>query len=94
MVGAAVIAKVAGSRSFPEPLTVDISGSVDDAVGWIQRNLRKGVPVIGGTQTISDALVTNVLEPLRKFLVWLPWLVVVGAIGGGGVGQQGLAARA
>ncbi len=80
VVGAAVIAKVAGSRSFPQSLTVDISGSVDDAVGWIQRNLRKGVPVIGGTQTISDALVTNVLEPLRKFLVWLPWLVVVGAV--------------
>ncbi len=78
VVGAAVIAKVAGSRSFPQPLTVDITGSVDDAVGWIQRNLRKGIPVIGGTQTISDALVTNVLEPLRKFLVWLPWLVVVG----------------
>jgi glycine betaine/proline transport system permease protein len=80
VVGAAVIAKVAGSRTFPQSLTVDITGSVDDAVGWIQRNLRRGVPLIGGTQTISDALVTNVLEPLRKFLVWLPWLVVVGGL--------------
>ena len=80
VVGAALVAKVAGSRSFPGSLTVDISGSVDDAVGWIQRNLRKGVPLIGGTQTISDALVTNVLEPLRKFLVWLPWLVIVVAL--------------
>jgi glycine betaine/proline transport system permease protein len=35
------------------------------------------VPVIGGTQSISDWLVTNVLEPLRSFLTWLPWLVVI-----------------
>ena len=46
-------------------------------VDWTQDNLRKGIPVIGGTQNISDQLVIHVLEPLREFLVWLPWLVVV-----------------
>ncbi|MGD9996084.1 MAG: ABC transporter permease [Ilumatobacteraceae bacterium] len=66
---------------FPSWLTVDISGSVNDAVRWVQDNLRNDVPVIGGTQSINDFLVRDVLEPMRRFLVWLPWLVVVVAIG-------------
>ena len=48
-----------------------------DIVEWVNDNLRNGVPVIGGTQAISDFLVTNMMEPVREFLVWLPWLVVV-----------------
>jgi glycine betaine/proline transport system permease protein len=43
----------------------------------VQRNLRHGVPIIGGTQAINDFLVADVLEPIRAFLVWLPWLMVV-----------------
>jgi len=37
---------------IPDALTVDISGTINDAVGWVQDNLRKGVPIIGGTQAI------------------------------------------
>jgi glycine betaine/proline transport system permease protein len=62
---------------FPSWLTVDISGAVNDAVDWVQRNIRRGVPIIGGTQAINDFLVTDVLEPLRSFLVWVPWLTIV-----------------
>jgi glycine betaine/proline transport system permease protein len=72
-----LITKLLGSSTFPESLTIDIAPPVDDITGWVNANLREGVPIIGGTQSISDALVTNVLEPLRKFLVWVPWLVVV-----------------
>ena len=50
----------------------------------MQDNLRKGVPVIGGTQSISDFLVTNVLEPLPR----VPRLVAV-ARGRRGVGCVG-----
>jgi glycine betaine/proline transport system permease protein len=73
----AVLAKLADVTDVPSALTIDISGTINDAVGWVQDNLRKDVPVIGGTQAINDFLVTNVLEPLRKFLVWVPWLVIV-----------------
>ncbi len=79
VVVSAVVAKVADLTEVPSALTIDISGTINDAVGWVQDNLRTGVPLIGGTEAINDFLVTNVLEPLRKFLVWLPWLLVVSA---------------
>jgi len=79
---AATVAKVADLSTFPAALTVDISGSINDAVGWVQDNLRKDVPLIGGTESINDFLVTKVLEPLREFLVWTPWLLIVVAVAG------------
>jgi glycine betaine/proline transport system permease protein len=78
---AAMIGKVAGADSFPSSLTIDIKDSVNDAVDWVQSHVRRGVPVIGGTESINDFLVADVLEPLRQFLVWLPWLMVVAAFG-------------
>ncbi len=74
------LGRVLGADSFPSSLTVDISGSINDVVDWIERNARTGVPIIGGTQSINDFLVTEVLEPLRSFLVWVPWLLVVVAV--------------
>jgi glycine betaine/proline transport system permease protein len=78
----AIVAKITDAATFPPSLTVDISGSVNSAVDWVERNIRKGVPVIGGTESINDWLVRDVLEPFRQFLVWTPWLVVVIAIAG------------
>ncbi|MFN8022425.1 MAG: ABC transporter permease subunit [Acidimicrobiales bacterium] len=80
VVVAAVVAKLADLTAWPDALTVDISGTINDVANWVQDHLRKGVPIIGGTQAINDFLVTDVLEPLRKFLVWLPWLLVVVAM--------------
>lgn len=77
VVVAAVVAKVADLTVFPVALRWDVSGAVDSAVGWVQDNLRKGVPVIGGTQSISDFLVIRVLDPIKESLLWLPWLLVV-----------------
>lgn len=74
---AAVAARLFGADHVPAALTVDISGAINDAVDWVQRNLRRGIPVVGGTQAINDVLVADLLEPLRRFLVWLPWLLVV-----------------
>lgn len=78
---AAVAAAVFQATTFPSALTIDISGTINDAVDWVQRNLRHGVPIIGGTQAINDFLVADVLEPLRSFLVWLPWVAVVVFVG-------------
>jgi glycine betaine/proline transport system permease protein len=74
---ATALAAIFSADSFPTSLTIDISGGINDAVDWVQRNLRHGVPIIGGTQAINDFLVADVLEPIRAFLVWLPWLTVV-----------------
>jgi glycine betaine/proline transport system permease protein len=84
-----LITKLLGSSTFPESLTIDIAPTVDDITGWVTDNLRDGVPIIGGTQPISDALVVNVLEPLRKFLVWLPWLIVVTGLAAVGWASKG-----
>jgi glycine betaine/proline transport system permease protein len=83
--GGIVVASVAaahlfGDGTFPSSLTVDLSGTVNDAVGWVQDNIRRGVPIIGGTQTINDFLVADILEPIRSFLVDVPWLLVVVAV--------------
>lgn len=72
-----VLAQVLAWQRFPSWLTYDISSPVDSAVDWVQSNLRKDVPLIGGTQAISDFLVIRVLDPIRDFLLWLPWLVIV-----------------
>jgi glycine betaine/proline transport system permease protein len=76
-----IVTRAGGWSSFPDALVVDIKPAVDRIVEWIGDNLRSGVPIVGGTQSFSDFLVTEVMEPLREFLVWLPWLVVVAAIG-------------
>jgi glycine betaine/proline transport system permease protein len=81
VLGVAAVTHLAGVTSFPDSLVVDIKPAVDRIVEWVGDHLRRGVPVIGGTQAISDFLVTNLMEPLREFLVWLPWLVVVAGIG-------------
>lgn len=73
----AAIAIIFDLTRFPSALTVDISGTVNDVVNWVQDNIRRDVPIIGGTQAINDFLVTDVLEPMRKFLVWVPWLAIV-----------------
>ena len=73
-------ARLFGASGFPEALTVDIAPAVDDAVGWVQDNLRTGVPIIGGTQAISDFLVINIIDPLYEWLISLPWLLVVVAV--------------
>ncbi|MFM8312431.1 MAG: ABC transporter permease, partial [Ilumatobacteraceae bacterium] len=84
VVAAAVLARLAGWGDWPSWLSWDIAAPVDTAVGWVQSNLRSGVPLIGGTQSVSDLLVIRVLEPLKDFLVWLPWLLVVVGFAFGG----------
>lgn len=74
---AVVAARLLDAGHFPNGFTYDIAPTIDDGVHWVQDNLRKGVPIIGGTQSISDFLVIHVLDPIRDFLLWLPWLLVV-----------------
>jgi len=74
---AVLAARVFDAAQFPSSLQYDIAPAIDDAVGWVQDNLRKDVPIIGGTQAISDFLVGNIIDPLYEWLIGLPWLLVV-----------------
>ena len=71
------VALLFDASMFPTSLHFDLASVIDDAVKWVQENLRKDVPVIGGTQAISDLITTYLLDPLRDFLLWLPWLLII-----------------
>jgi glycine betaine/proline transport system permease protein len=66
-----VLAHVFDWTTFPSWLTIDIAQPINDAVDWVQTNLSDV------TQAISDFLVINVIDPLYRFLLWLPWFFVV-----------------
>ena len=74
---AVVVTRLFDITTFPAAARWDIARPIDSAVGWVQDNLRKDVPLIGGTQAINDFLVTDVLNPVRDLLQWMPWLLVV-----------------
>ena len=76
----AVVATLLGLDDFPSSWRIDIAGPVNDAVGWVNRNLRDGVPIVGGTGSFSDFLVLHVLNPLRDVLVDAPWWAIVAGV--------------
>ncbi|MEN9646267.1 MAG: hypothetical protein RL238_2936 [Actinomycetota bacterium] len=71
VVAAVALAHLFDWTTYPSWLTVDIAPFINDAVDWVQTNLSDA------TQAVSDFLVTNVINPLYRFLVWLPWFFVV-----------------
>ncbi len=74
------LARLIGVDDFPSALQVDAAGPVNDAVGWVNDNLREGLPVVGGTGSFSDFLVIHVLDPVRDVLVDSPWWAVIAAV--------------
>ncbi len=74
VVVAVAVAHLFDWTEFPSWLTVDIAAPIDSAVEWVQDNLSDV------TQAVSDFLVINIIDPLYRFLVWLPWFLVVVAI--------------
>ena len=87
----AVVANLAGADDFPSALQIDVVPSVNDAVDWVNRNLRNGVPLVGGTGSFSDFLVINLLTPMRDLLQGVAWWLVVAvvvAIGWGAAGWR------
>ena len=80
LVGAVVIAKLLDAGAFPDSVHWSIARPINDAVTWIKDNLAHGIPVIGGTESISDFVVTNVLTPMRDGLTDLPWWGITGGV--------------
>ncbi|MFM2078060.1 MAG: hypothetical protein RJA49_1950 [Actinomycetota bacterium] len=68
---AVVLAHVWDATAFPSWLTVDVATPINSFVKWVQDTFHHQ------TQAISDFLVTNIIDPIQRFLQWLPWFVVV-----------------
>ncbi|MDQ1535279.1 MAG: glycine betaine/proline transport system permease protein [Actinomycetota bacterium] len=81
-----VIAVVAGklwwSSGFPTSIDFSLRDPVNHIVKWCNDNLRRGVPIIGGTAPISDFTVRHLLNPVRDFFANRPWWLVVGGVTG------------
>ena len=69
-----LLAHVFDWTTFPSWLSVDVAAPINDAVKWVQDNFHDI------TQAISDFLVTYIIDPMYKFLLWLPWFLVVVAV--------------
>ena len=84
VLGVALIAKMVGASSFPKGWQIKTAKPVNSFVNWINNHIRKGVPLIGGTGTIDDVLVRDILIPLRNTFQYVAWwltVVIVAFIG-------------
>ena len=80
VVAVAVVAKLLGADHFPSSWSVDVAKPVNDAAAWVGDHLRKGVPIVGGTQSFSDFFIIHLLNPVRDLLQGAAWYVIVAAI--------------
>ncbi len=76
VVGAALFAKLLDLAVFPS-WRLDIGGWATSVINWINDHFRHGVPLVGGTGTISDFIVRDVLFPIRGMLQSAAWWLVV-----------------
>ena len=74
---AVVVGKLWSSGAFPTSINFSLHDPVNDAVDWCRNHLRNGVPIIGGTGSISDFTIIHLLDPIRDFLVDQPWWAIV-----------------
>ena len=94
-VGSAIVSLVAdigaslGVRDLPQWNWLKVEKWANDAAGWANRNVRKDVPVIGGTGPVSDWLVIHVLTPARDLLQHLPWWCVIALFAAGALASGG-----
>ena len=77
VVGAALFGKVFDLPVFPS-WRLDIGSWAKSVIDWINDHFRHGVPLVGGTGTVSDFIVRDVLFPLRGMLQSAAWWLVVG----------------
>jgi glycine betaine/proline transport system permease protein len=74
---AVVVGKLWSSGAFPTSINFSLHDPVNDAVDWCRNHLRNGVPIVGGTGSISDFTIIHLLDPIRDFLVDQPWWAIV-----------------
>jgi glycine betaine/proline transport system permease protein len=69
-------AKVFDAQDFPS-WRIGLGSGAKSVITWLNEHFRRGVPVIGGTGSISDFLVRDVLDPIRSLLQTAAWWLVV-----------------
>lgn len=90
VVAVAVVSKLLGTHTFPPSWTVHFSRDIDLAIDWLDAHIRKGVPVVGGTNAISDWMVTTLLTPLRDLFLAAPWWLIIAIIGAIAFASKGI----
>jgi glycine betaine/proline transport system permease protein len=73
---AALGAKVLSVQDFPS-WRVGLGSWAKSVIDWLNKHFRRGVPLIGGTGSISDFLVRDILDPIRGLLQSAAWWLVV-----------------
>ena len=76
VVFAAVAAKVLSVQDFPS-WRIGLGSWAKSVINWTNEHFRRDVPVIGGTGSISDFIVRDVLDPIRGVLQSAAWWLVV-----------------
>jgi len=72
-----LVLRLAGVKTFPGQLRLDISQPVDSLVKWMQVNLYNIGDSGIGTGPLRDFLIIYVFQPLRLFLTeQIPWTVI------------------
>jgi glycine betaine/proline transport system permease protein len=77
VVVAVIVGKLWSSGVFPASINFSLHSPVDRVVEWCRDNLRTGVPIIGGTEAISDFTVIHLLDPIRSFLTDHAWWEII-----------------
>lgn len=73
---AAFAAKVLSVQEFPS-WRIGIGDWARSIIDWFNNHARHNVPIIGGTGSISDFLVRDILDPIRGVLQSAAWWLVV-----------------
>ncbi len=76
-----------GVRDFPQSWSFSISGPVNTGLTWLESHLfhYSSVPVVGGTENLSNFLTLSILNPFTSFFSAIPWWLAVFATGAAGV---------
>lgn len=76
VVVAGFAAKVLSVQDFPS-WRIGLGSWAKSVINWLNEHFRRGVPLIGGTGSISDFLVRDILDPIRGLLQSAAWWLVV-----------------
>lgn len=76
-----------GVGDFPQNWSFSISGPVNTGLTWLESHLYhySGVPVVGGTENLSNFLTLSILNPFTSFFSAIPWWLAVFGTGAAGV---------
>jgi glycine betaine/proline transport system permease protein len=73
---AAFAAKLFSIQNYPS-WRVHVGSWAKSAIDWLKKNVRHGVPLIGGTDSLNTFMIRDILNPIRGVLWSAAWWLVV-----------------